>query len=236
MRGEIGSQTWPILTGNGKEIVCPHYKAFFLMAHTAKRPLKAKLTKSLPPILTPNCERRSREYLTSGEVAALMKAAGSVGRNRHRDATMILIMYRHGLRVSELTDLRWEQVNLNEAILHVVRLKGGVASTHPLNAPQLRALKKLKKECAQTKHVFMSSRNKPISPSTVRKMVKRAGEAAGLPLSIHPHMLRHSCGYYLASKGIDTRAIQHYLGHARIQSTTVYTALSPNRFKGFWED
>jgi len=189
--------------------------------------------------MTPYINRRSREYLTSDEVHALQNAACCMGRYGHRDATIILMMYRHALRVSEAMTLRWEQVSFNEAILHVARLKGGVASTHPLTAPQLAALKKLKTENAKicvSPYVFLSSRRARLSASAVRKMVRKAGEAAQLPLPIHPHMLRHSCGYYLASKGIDTRAIQQYMGHANIHNTTIYTALSPDRFKGFWLD
>ncbi len=156
-----------------------------------------------------------------------------------RDAALILMMYRHALRVSEVTGLRWEQVNLNEAVLHVSRLKGGVASTHPLNRPQRVALQHLRDENsrhASSPFVFLSSRGGALSTSAVRKIVARAGRVAELPLPTHPHMLRHSCGYYLAAKGVDTRAIQHYLGHANIQNTTIYTALSPERFRDFWPD
>ena len=192
-----------------------------------------------PPILTPYTERRTREHLLPDEVDALLEAAASSGRFPHRDSTLILMMYRHALRVSEVTGLRWEQVNFKEAVLHVARRKGGVAATHPLNRVQRLALQQLRKENANLREspfVFLSSRRSALSTSTVRKIVARAGRLAELPLPVHPHMLRHSCGYYLAAKGVDTRAIQHYLGHANIQNTTIYTALSPERFRGFWPD
>jgi type 1 fimbriae regulatory protein FimE len=185
----------------------------------------------------PNTAYRSREHLTPSEVEALVKAAGSVGRYGHRDATLMLLAYRHGLRVSELVALRWDAVDLKAGQLHVRRLKGGTDSTHPLRGPELRALRRLQRE--QTDHggyVFTSERGGPMTPDNVRKMVQRAGEAAKLGFPVHPHMLRHAAGYKLANDGHDTRAIQHYLGHKNIQHTVRYTELAPTRFKDFWKD
>jgi type 1 fimbriae regulatory protein FimB/type 1 fimbriae regulatory protein FimE len=84
--------------------------------------------------------------------------------------------------------------------------------------------------------VFKNERGGPLTDSGVRKIVARAGEAAELGFSAHPHMLRHACGFKLANEGHDTRAIQHYLGHRNIQHTVRYTELSPDRFKRFWTD
>ena len=182
-----------------------------------------------------NSELRSREYLTSDEVDALIKAAASLGRHRHRDRTLILLAYRHGLRVSELVSLRWDQVDLKRGHLHVIRLKNGTPSTHPLRGPEIRALRRLKREYSGP-YLFVTERGGPLTPSTVRKMVKRAGEKAGIPFPVHPHMLRHATGFYLANQGHDTRAIQHYLGHKQIQHTTRYTELAADRFNGFWSD
>jgi type 1 fimbriae regulatory protein FimB/type 1 fimbriae regulatory protein FimE len=84
--------------------------------------------------------------------------------------------------------------------------------------------------------VFVSERLAPLSIAGYQRMVARAGEAVGFPFLVHSHMLRHSCGYKLANDGQDTRAIQHYLGHKSINSTVRYTALAPDRFKGFWKD
>ena len=149
---------------------------------------------------------------------------------------MILLAYRHGLRVSELVALKWDQIDFRQGFLHVRRLKNGINSTHPLHGLEIRALRKIKKDYPETPYVFMSERKNPMTTSNVRKLVMRAGNEAGLGFPVHPHMLRHSCGHKLANDGHDTRAIQHYLGHKSIQNTVRYTELSPNRFKDFWDD
>lgn len=189
-----------------------------------------------PPRKPRNADRRSREYLTPSEVQRLIKAAEGEGRHGHRDATMLLIAYRHALRVSELCSLRWDQVDLGRGVIHVQRLKNGTPSTHPLRGPELRALRRLKRDYPECSYVFTGERKGPLTDSTVRKIVARAGVAAGLSFPIHPHMLRHAAGYKLANDGQDTRAIQHYLGHKNITHTVRYTELSPERFKGFWRD
>jgi type 1 fimbriae regulatory protein FimB/type 1 fimbriae regulatory protein FimE len=164
-------------------------------------------------------------------------AAGKLGRHGHRDATMVLVAFRHGLRVSELVALRWDQVDLDNALLHVRRRKNGIPSTHPLYGPELRALRKLARENkTASAYVFVSERKAPMTDSTFRKIVARAGEAAEIGMPIHPHVLRHSTGFKLANDGHDTRAIQHYLGHKNIQHTVAYTQLAADRFKGFWDD
>ena len=182
-----------------------------------------------------NSELRSREYLTPDEVEALGQAAGRVGRHRHRDRTMVLLAYRHGLRVSELVSLRWDQVDLKQGHLYVTRLKNGTPSTHPLRGPEIRALRRLRREYSGP-YLFVTERGGPITASTVRKMVKRAGEKADLEFPVHPHMLRHATGFYLANEGHDTRAIQHYLGHKQIQHTVKYTEMASDRFNDFWSD
>lgn len=183
-----------------------------------------------------NAEVRTREYLKEKEVEALMQAAKNTGRHQHRDATLILMMFRHGLRVSEAIALRWDQVEFENGLLHVNRLKNGVPSVHPLRGPELRALRRLKREQRPSPYLFTTERGGPLTDSTVRKMISRAGEVAKLPFPAHPHMLRHACGYKLANDGHDTRALQHYLGHKNIQHTVRYTELAPDRFKGFWND
>jgi integrase len=179
---------------------------------------------------------RSREYLTEKEVDKLMVAARNTGRHGHRDATLILIGYRHALRVSELVSLRWDQIDLGKGLLHVVRRKNGVDSTHPLRGPEIRALRRLQRDYPDTPYVFVTERKGPLTTSTVRKLVTRAGEIAKLGFPVHPHMLRHACGYRLANDGHDTRAIQHYMGHKNIQHTVRYTELTSDRFNGFWKD
>jgi type 1 fimbriae regulatory protein FimB/type 1 fimbriae regulatory protein FimE len=188
------------------------------------------------PIRLKNVDYRSREYLTEDEVDKLISAAGRVGRHGHRDETLILLSYRHGLRVTELVSLRWEQVDLKQGLIHVNRLKHGNASVHPLRGPELRALRRLQREYSTLPYVFSSERKAPLTTDTIRKIIYRAGKEAGLPFTVHPHMLRHACGYKLAQAGQDTRSIQHYLGHRNIQHTVRYTQLSPERFKHFWKD
>jgi len=168
------------------------------------------------PLRRRNAEYRSREYLTEQEVEQLMNAAAQVGRHGHRDSTLILLSYRHGLRVTELVGMRWEQIDLKTGLMHVNRLKQGNPSVHPLGGPELRALRRLQRDYAVLPHVFSSERNAPLSSDAIRKIIGRAGEGAKLPFPVHPHMLRHACGYKLAQAGQDTRAIQHYLGHKNI--------------------
>jgi type 1 fimbriae regulatory protein FimB/type 1 fimbriae regulatory protein FimE len=166
------------------------------------------------------------------EIERLIKVARD---NRYglRDATMILTAFRHGLRAAELVDLRWDQVELGRnAVLHVRRVKQGVPSVHPLQGDEMRALRELKR-FATSAFVFTSERGAPFATAGFAKMVARVGEAAKLK-SVHPHMLRHACGYALANRGHDTRALQAYLGHKNIQHTVRYTELSPMRFKDFW--
>jgi integrase len=183
----------------------------------------------------PNAHYRTREYLTQKEIERLMKAA-SHNRYGHRDATMILLAFRHGLRASELCSLRWEQVDLVHARLHVSRAKNGIPSVHPLTGVELRALRRLQREQERGRYVFWSERGAPMSAVGFRRMITRLGKAAKMPFSVHPHMLRHACGFKLANDGHDTRALQHYLGHKNIQHTVRYTELSPDRFRDFWRD
>src|SRR5262245_51185780 len=181
---------------------------------------------------------RPREYLTEREIDKLMDAARD-NRWGHRDATAILIAYRHGLRASELVALRWDDIDWRTGKLHVRRSKGGLTGVHPIGGRELRALRRLQRETpdgARTVHIFVSERLAPLSVAGYQRMVARAGAAAAFPFLIHSHMLRHSYGYKLANDGHDTRAIQHYLGHRSIASTVRYTALAPDRFKGFWKD
>jgi type 1 fimbriae regulatory protein FimB/type 1 fimbriae regulatory protein FimE len=204
---------------------------------TPKTAKLAKITPSNPPPRRQyNRDVRTREYLTTHEIERLRKAARTHGRHGHRDDTLILLMFRHALRVSEVIALRWEQADLKQALLHVHRLKNGLPSTHPLRGSELRALRQLKREESDSPYVFVSERDAPLTTRTVHHMVARAGENANLPFTIHPHMLRHSTGFYLANHGHDTRAIQSYLGHANIKNTVMYTELSPTRFKNFWKD
>jgi type 1 fimbriae regulatory protein FimB/type 1 fimbriae regulatory protein FimE len=190
--------------------------------------------RTVTPRRLPNAELRTREYLTEAEVAKLMKAAGD-NRYGHRDATMILVCYRHGLRASELVDLRWDQFDFNAATLHVRRAKKGTPATHPIRGDEMRASRRLQREQEpKSAFVFTSERGSPFTTAGFARMVERAGEAAEFKFKAHPHMLRHACGFALANQGHDTRALQAYLGHKNIQHTVRYTELAPTRFKDFW--
>ena len=197
------------------------------------RPTTEKRT--VTPRRRPNAELRTREHLTEREVERLIEAA-KANRYGHRDATMILLAYRHGLRASELVDLRWDQVDFNRAVLHVRRVKQGTPATHPLTGLEMRALRKLQRESDASPFVFVSERGAPFSTAGFARMLERVAEAARVEIKVHPHMLRHACGFKLANDGVDTRALQAYLGHRNIQHTVRYTELAPARFKDFWKD
>jgi site-specific recombinase XerD len=191
--------------------------------------------RTVTPRRRPNAELRTREHLTEREVERLIEAA-KANRHGHRDATMVLMAYRHGLRASEICDLRWDQVDFNRAVLHVRRVKQGTPATHPLTGLEMRALRKLQRKSETSPFVFVSERGAPFSTAGFARMLERAAETAGLEIKAHPHMLRHACGFKLANDGVDTRALQAYLGHKSIQHTVRYTELAPTRFKDFWRD
>ena len=187
-----------------------------------------------PSVSKSGTVQRPREHLTEGEIERLMSIARRETRWGHRDATAILVAFRHGLRASELCDLQCDQIDLTRKTIRVRRAKNGDPSTHYLSNSELRALRRLQRENPPGPHVFCSERGGPVTTSWFRKMMTRLGERAGMPFGIHPHMLRHSCGYKFANEGRDTRSLQAYLGHRNIQSTVRYTAMAPDRFKG-WE-
>ena len=223
------NETMPT-TGNGTVQIAS-------LRPTAKRStLQAVGEQIRPPRRRRNSERRPREYLTPAEVETLIVTAKKRGRYGHRDATMILIAYRHGLRVGELCTLTWDQVDFGQGLLHVTRLKHGVRSVHPLGGEELRALRRLRRDQPEGRHLFQTERDAPMTPAGFRKTLARIDEASPLAFPVHPHMLRHACGYKLANDGQDTRALQHYLGHRNIQHTVRYTELAVDRFKGFWPD
>jgi site-specific recombinase XerD len=196
------------------------------------RPTTEKRT--VAPGRKPNSAYRKREHLTEAEVERLIEEA-KANRWGHRDATMVLVAYRHGLRASELVDLRWDQIDFTTALLHVRRVKRGTPATHPIRGDEMRALRKLQREQEpRSTFLFTSERGAPFTTAGFARMIERAGAAAGLSFKVHPHMLRHACGFKLANDGHDTRALQAYLGHRNIMHTVRYTELAPDRFKDFW--
>jgi site-specific recombinase XerD len=177
-----------------------------------------------------------RKYLTATEIEKLISAAKQSKTFAHRNATMILIAYRHGLRCSELISLQWHQIDLRTGTIACNRLKNGIPSVHPLTGTELRALKRLRRENPNSRHVFLSQRGTPMTRQNFHVLMAKLGLEAGIEVPVHPHQIRHSTGYALANKGKDTRSLQHYLGHKNIQSTVFYTAMDANRFNDWWKD
>ncbi len=172
-------------------------------------------------------------YLTESQMERLLKAA-KASRNGHRDYTLLLVMYRHALRVSEACDLTWSDVDMAKGRLKVNRLKHGVDSVHPIEGDELRALRQLQREQdPPSKFLFVSEQGSPITRRQVHNIVVKAGECADLP-PCHPHTLRHSTGYALANKGVNTRTLGEFMGHASLDNTRIYTALNADAFKGLW--
>ena len=209
------------------------------LAKTPRRkPRPTLLNGTIPPPRRFNRDVRPREYLTPKEVERLIAAAKKRGRRYGlRDATMILVASRHGLRVSELCMLTWTR-----SISRMGSFTFGASSTaspsvHQLGGEEVRCLRALKREDGGSRYVFMTERGAPMTPAGFRKLLSRLAVTAKFQFPVHPHMLRpDACGYKLANDGRDTRALQHYLGHKNIMHTVRYTELSPERFKDFWED
>lgn len=175
-----------------------------------------------------------RNYLTPAEVKRLLDACRHYGRNTDRDYCAALLAYRHGLRVSELCALQWHQLDLKAATIHVRRAKGSIDSVHPLRGDELRALRALPR--SGSPYVFTTDRGTPISRHGFWQLLARRGKQARLPIPVHPHTLRHSCGYALANAGHDLRIIQQYLGHANVQNTVTYTRLAATAFRDVFRE
>jgi len=185
----------------------------------------------------PNEAYRVHEHLTEDQMAKLL-AALKQNRHGHRDWLIGLLVYRHGLRVSEACDLRWDDLDLTKRTVIVRRLKGSPDSSHYLERDELAGIKLLRRqqeaEGIKSAYLFVNERGEPFRRMGIARMIERAGEAAKLPFPVHVHMLRHSTGYALANRGMDTRRLQHFLGHASITNTVRYTAMSPEPFKDIW--
>ncbi|CBG89650.1 tyrosine-type DNA invertase [Citrobacter rodentium] len=181
-----------------------------------------------------------RRYLTGKEVQAMMLAARH-GPTGERDYCLILLAFRHGMRISELLDLHYRDLDLNEGRINIRRLKNGFSTIHPLRFDEREAVERWSRERAawrganRTDAVFISRRGTPLSRQQAYRIIRAAGIDAGTVTHTHPHMLRHACGYELAERGTDTRLIQDYLGHRNIRHTVRYTASNAARFAGLWE-
>ena len=185
---------------------------------------------------TCNKDLRTREYLTTSEVDDLIKALSKKSRNPDRDVCLVTMLFRHALRVSEATALKWDQVDFNGSKLHVNRLKGSEDAVHPISGEVMRLLRKLRRENPNSRYIFLSERKSPLTTQGIYRMLRNVEPFLGWDFPIHPHMLRHACGYYLANEGADTRSIQMYMGHKSINNTVIYTKLSGKQFNNFWRD
>ena len=180
-----------------------------------------------------DAHERGRDFLGEAEIDRLLKAAKR-GRHGVRDHLLLLLLFRHGLRVSEAIALRCSDVDLDQARLWISRLKNGLSVEQPIAGDELRAIRRwlaLREDTLPW--LFVSERKQPLARQAVNYIVARAGEQAKLG-HIHPHMLRHSCGFALANKGHDLRLIQDYLGHRDPRHTAHYTRTAAGRFEGLW--
>lgn len=182
-------------------------------------------------------DNRAKNFLTEAEIGSFLQAARK-GRHGIRNYAMALLAYRHGLRVSELINVRLADVDLDTGRLFVRRLKGGLSTSQPLEGDEIRALRRwirhrVNAPCCNSPLVFLSERG-PMSRQAFNYICAEVGKRANLPIGVHPHILRHSCGFALANKGHDTRLIQDLLGHRNITHTQIYTRTAAVRFEGLW--
>ncbi len=167
------------------------------------------------------------DYLTEKQIKELMGACKE-DRQSYRNSSLILIGFRHGLRRSEICDLTWQDINLEDGFIFCRRKKGSVSGYHPLKGEEIRRLRRLKRQNKQSLYCFESQQKTQLSRKMVEIIISRAGQRIGLKIT--PHILRHSCGFHLVNQGLDTRLVQVYLGHKNIQNTITYTKVAHHRF------
>ncbi|TDX21234.1 tyrosine-type recombinase/integrase [Rhodovulum visakhapatnamense] len=180
-----------------------------------------------------DAHERRQDYLSPPDMERLLTSAKK-GRHGIRDQLLLMMMYRHGLRVSEATALRRADADLSQARIWISRLKNGLSVEQPVSGDELRALRRwLAKRNDALPWLFISERQQPLTRQAVNYIVATAGDRAGLG-HVNPHMLRHSCGFALANRGHDLRLIQDYLGHRDPRHTAHYTRTAARRFDNLW--
>ncbi|PKB85962.1 integrase [Ewingella americana] len=177
---------------------------------------------------------KMQNFLDQKQIEKII-AATAMGRNSARDECMLLMCFIHGLRVTELINLRVSDVDLKINRISVSRLKNGFAVQHPLQPREVVAIEKWltfrsRFIDADTPWLFLSKHGGQLSRQQFYRLVRKYGETGGLDVQVHPHMLRHACGFALADKGLDTIVIQKYLGHRNIQNTTIYTGTTASQY------
>ncbi len=191
----------------------------------------------MPTAINETIDQNAKNFLTTSEMKKFLEATRK-GRHGVRDYCLMLTAYRHGLRVSELIDIRHKDLDFDSARIYVRRLKGSLSTHQPIEGDELRSLRawlKIRENYpnANSNYLYLSERG-PLTRQAVNYLVEQIGKRAKLGFKVNPHMLRHSTGYYLANKGCDTRLIQDYLGHRNITHTVRYTRTSAHRFEGLW--
>ena len=191
----------------------------------------------MPTEINETIDQNTKNFLTTSEMKKFLEAARK-GRHGVRDYCLMLTAYRHGLRVSELIDIRHKDLDFDSARIYVRRLKGSLSTHQPIEGDELRSIRawlKIRENYpnSNSNYLFLSERG-PLTRQAVNYLVEQIGKRTKLNFKVNPHMLRHSTGYYLANKGCDTRLIQDYLGHRNITHTVRYTRTSAHRFEGLW--
>lgn len=184
--------------------------------------------------------KSDRKFLTHHEVMRILTATRA-GRYAARDECLFHMCFIHGFRVSELCFLRLSDFDFGELVVYVRRLKHGLSTTHPLTSNEMAPLRRWLMNRAHWRDsgsdwLFLSQKGGHLSRKQVYNLLRNYANQANIIVNVHPHMLRHACGYALANAGADTRLIQDYLGHINIRHTVIYTASNAERFNGLWQE